>query len=99
MSPVEYPSAMKDTTPLGSLFTLFLHCPIKAFAFLSDITQAMPDAWANAVDHLDETEKLIVGMLEDSEELGISINQTNHTSALYRTTFCVSFAPGSFSPA
>jgi Protein SCAI len=77
MSPTEYPPQSKgvelfilDTTPLGSLFTLFLHCPIKAFAFICDLTQSSTETWPQALTHLEETEKMIVTMFEESEDLG-----------------------------
>ncbi|KAJ3343160.1 hypothetical protein HDU93_009710 [Gonapodya sp. JEL0774] len=45
MSPTENPSSIKDTSQTGSLFTLFLHCPIKAFFFISDIRETSPQTW------------------------------------------------------
>ncbi len=46
LSPAEHPSSLKDISPLGSLFTLFLHSPLKAFLLLQSISQvANQEAW------------------------------------------------------
>ncbi|KXS17566.1 hypothetical protein M427DRAFT_54500 [Gonapodya prolifera JEL478] len=45
MSPTELPVSMKDTTQTGSLFSLFLHSPIKAFFFISDIRETSQQTW------------------------------------------------------
>lgn len=37
MSPEEYPAPFHDQQCKGSLFTLFLHCPITAICFISNI--------------------------------------------------------------
>ncbi|KAJ2993710.1 hypothetical protein HDV02_002113 [Globomyces sp. JEL0801] len=71
MSPVEYPSSIKDTTQIGSLFSLFLHCPVKAFAFISDITQLTPQIWEKSISIIEQTEKLIADLLDQDESLGI----------------------------
>ncbi|KAI8903767.1 protein SCAI [Gorgonomyces haynaldii] len=89
MSPTEYPPSIKDTTPLGGLFTLFLHCPIKAFAFFSDITQCSPEIWSQGLVHLNETEKQISDMLETDEQLDKSYKKFMQDDFLRQ--FCVRF--------
>lgn len=71
MSPIEYPSSIKDTTQLGSLFTLFLHSPPKAFAFVSDITQMNTTVWTQVVSLVESIEKLIVDLMDQDPFLGI----------------------------
>ncbi|KAI8919103.1 protein SCAI [Powellomyces hirtus] len=66
MSPTEYPASIKDNTQIGSLFTLFLTIPIKAFAFISDLTEVSKDTWENCSRAIRETETL-VGELLDGE--------------------------------
>ncbi|KAJ3305596.1 hypothetical protein HDV03_001241 [Kappamyces sp. JEL0829] len=70
MSPVEYPSSIKDITQIGNLFTLFLHCPIKALAFISDITQLNQSLWSTAISHLDGIEKHISELMDADQALG-----------------------------
>jgi len=69
MSSVEYPSTIKDTTQIGSLFSLFLHCPIKAFAFISDITQVAPPIWEQGVEKVEQFEKLAMELVESDSNL------------------------------
>ncbi|KAI9365464.1 protein SCAI [Zopfochytrium polystomum] len=66
MSPTEYPSTVKDSTQIGSIFTLFLHSPVKAFAFVSDLTEIQPDVWGKCVSLVLATEKVIFELLEGS---------------------------------
>jgi hypothetical protein len=70
MSPIEYPSSIKDTTQVGSLFSLFLHCPVKAFAFISELTQMSESVWNQLVEDLSLLEKHIVTVLENDTTLG-----------------------------
>lgn len=64
MGPTEYPSSIKDTTQIGSLFTLFLHVPIKAFAFISNITQLSTELWNDCNTKLGLVEKTISDVVE-----------------------------------
>ncbi|RKO94145.1 hypothetical protein BDK51DRAFT_18963 [Blyttiomyces helicus] len=64
MSPTEYPTSFKDTTQIGSLFTLFLHAPVKAFAFISDTSAMQPDAWARCCSQVALAEKTVLDVLE-----------------------------------
>jgi hypothetical protein len=70
MSPVEYPSTLKDTTQVGSLFTLFLHCPVKAFAFVSELTQIGSVLWDQIVVDIEKLERFIIRLLEKDATLG-----------------------------
>lgn len=65
MGPTEYPGAIKDTTQIGSLFTLLLHAPLKAFAFISDITQCSGDSWSGLVSAMTALEGCVVGVLNE----------------------------------
>lgn len=69
MSPTEYPPSIKDTTQIGSLFSLFLHAPIKAFAFVSDAAEMDAEIWAACGEVLGGLEATVLGMLSESEEL------------------------------
>ncbi|KAJ3035830.1 hypothetical protein HDV00_003365 [Rhizophlyctis rosea] len=64
LSPTEYPSTIKDTTQIGSLFTLFLHAPVKAFAFVSDTTEMSAEVWNKCVVHIQGVEKTIADIFE-----------------------------------
>ncbi|TPX36317.1 hypothetical protein SmJEL517_g01484 [Synchytrium microbalum] len=64
MSPTEYPATIKDTTQIGSLFTLFLHCPVKAFAFVSDATQVSADTWTRCVAQMAAVERTVEDLFE-----------------------------------
>ncbi|TPX50258.1 hypothetical protein SeLEV6574_g01006 [Synchytrium endobioticum] len=68
MSPIEYPAAVKDTTQVGSLFTLFLHCPVKAFAFVSDATQMSADTWTRCVSQIAAIERCVQDLFEAQTE-------------------------------
>ncbi|KAJ1554066.1 hypothetical protein HK405_006110, partial [Cladochytrium tenue] len=67
MSPTEYPSSIKDTTQIGSLFTLFLHSPIKAFAFVSDLAELQADVWGKCVPIMNAAEKAIADLLLEGD--------------------------------
>ncbi|KAL2916941.1 hypothetical protein HK105_203373 [Polyrhizophydium stewartii] len=64
LSPTKFPNSIKDVAQVGGLFTLFLHAPIKAFAFVSDLSVLSPDIWSQCVFHADATEKLIAELIE-----------------------------------
>ncbi|KND01855.1 uncharacterized protein SPPG_03645 [Spizellomyces punctatus DAOM BR117] len=66
MSPTEYPASIKDNTQIGSLFTLFLHAPVKAFAFISDLTEIAKDVWEKCIAQI-STVETIIGDLFDKE--------------------------------
>ncbi|KAI8824112.1 protein SCAI [Fimicolochytrium jonesii] len=69
MSPTEYPASIKDNAQIGSLFTLFLTTPIKAFAFISDITEVSKEVWEKCSGLVKETEILVGDLLDLSTEL------------------------------
>ncbi|KAJ3125390.1 hypothetical protein HK100_010835 [Physocladia obscura] len=75
MSPVEYPSILKETAQIGSLFTLFLHSPLKAFGFVSDIPTNQPDIWAKCFPVFNAIEKLVTDALETSINLDVLIGR------------------------
>ena len=68
MGPTEYPSEIKDTIQIGSLFTLFLHAPIKAFAFISETTQINAQTWTQCVSQMNTVEKVISDLFEKNIE-------------------------------
>lgn len=53
MSPTEYPAPFNDNTK-GSLFTLFLHCPITALCLVSNNTQVPESVWREAQYYIDK---------------------------------------------
>lgn len=53
MSPTEYPAPFNDNTK-GSLFTLFLHCPITALCSISNIIELPETIWRDAQFYLDK---------------------------------------------
>jgi hypothetical protein len=59
MSPVEYPGNINDSAHSGGLFTLFLHSPIKAISFISDITEMANDKWNECKTKIKEIENYI----------------------------------------
>ncbi|KAJ3024739.1 UNVERIFIED_CONTAM: hypothetical protein HDU68_007816 [Siphonaria sp. JEL0065] len=69
MSPVEYPSILKDPSQVGSLFTMFLHSPVKAFAYISDIPNTQHDTWLKIFPLFNQIEKLVGDALEASTNL------------------------------
>jgi hypothetical protein len=89
MSPIEYPSTIKDTTQIGSLFSLFLHSPIKAFAFVSDISTIEPPVWDQTVTLIETTEKLIADLMEQDQQLDKSYKKFSQDDFLCQ--FCVRF--------
>ncbi|KAJ3314274.1 hypothetical protein HDV04_000640 [Boothiomyces sp. JEL0838] len=64
LSPPEMP-VTKDHP--SSIFTVFLHCPLKAFCFVSNIKQLKPNQWQYAMDKLKEIELYIISLLQRNE--------------------------------
>ncbi|KAJ3215228.1 hypothetical protein HDU67_000715 [Dinochytrium kinnereticum] len=75
MSPIEYPSAVKDTTQIGSLFTLFLHSPVKAFSFVSDASEMSSDTWKKCASIITSVEKMIYDLLETNTSIDKSVKR------------------------
>ncbi|KAI8844538.1 protein SCAI [Chytriomyces cf. hyalinus JEL632] len=75
MSPVEYPSTLKDTSPIGSLFTLFLNSPIKGFAFINDIPDTQVDTWSKCYPIFTQMEKMISDAFDASTTLDKSFKR------------------------
>jgi len=59
MSPIEYPGNINDSAHSGGLFTLFLHSPIKAISFISDITEMANDKWNECKAKIKDIENYI----------------------------------------
>ncbi|KAL6601207.1 hypothetical protein LY90DRAFT_668791 [Neocallimastix californiae] len=59
MSPIEYPGNINDSAHSGGLFTLFLHSPIKAISFISDITEMANDKWNECKNKIKDIENYI----------------------------------------
>lgn len=57
-------------TQIGSLFTLFLHSPVKAFAYISELTEMAADTWPQCITKVNELEEMITEILEKSTTLG-----------------------------
>lgn len=53
MSPSEYPAPFNDNTK-GSLFTLFLHCPLTALCSISNIIELPETIWRDAQFYMDK---------------------------------------------
>jgi len=53
MSPSEYPAPFNDNTK-GSLFTLFLHCPLTALCSISNIIELPETIWRQAQFYMDK---------------------------------------------
>ena len=49
----------KDSAHSGGLFTLFLHSPIKAISFISDITEMANEKWNECKTKIKEIENYI----------------------------------------
>ncbi|KAJ3183275.1 hypothetical protein HDU85_002301 [Gaertneriomyces sp. JEL0708] len=69
MSPTEYPASIRDNTQIGSLFTLFLHAPVKAFAFISNVTEADQETWDKCITLITDIENTIADLFEKEERL------------------------------
>lgn len=66
MGPTEYPSTIKDTTQIGSLFSLMLHAPTKAFCFISDVGQVSAETWEKLGVLMTALERTIVSILDSN---------------------------------
>lgn len=53
MSPTEYPAPFNDNTK-GSLFTLFLHCPLTALCLISNIIELPETIWRDAQFYMEK---------------------------------------------
>lgn len=59
------------------MFSLFLHCPTKAFAFISDINQLSPGTWDMAITQMEALEKIISDLLDTDAALGFYFFEFN----------------------
>ncbi len=55
-----------DTTQIGSLYTLFLHAPLKAFTFVSDVTEMPADTWIRCRAQMNQVETVILAALHSA---------------------------------
>ena len=53
MSPQDLPSPFQDQAHKGSLFTLFLHSPLSAFCFVTNICDVPLQLWDKCLAYLD----------------------------------------------
>ena len=60
-------------TQIGSLFTLFLNSPLKAFTYISDVSEMPSETWEKCILKMQEIEKLLSEALDKSTLLGILI--------------------------
>lgn len=69
MSPTEYPAgaAIKEASEIGNLFTLFLHCPIKAFVSLSGVEEMSQQTWDKALASLNAIEGFIAELISKED--------------------------------
>ncbi|KAI8847645.1 hypothetical protein BC829DRAFT_395937 [Chytridium lagenaria] len=63
------------TTQIGSLFTLFLHSPVKAFSFVSDAVEMSAETWKKCASIIVSLEKLIYDLLEASTTIDKSVKR------------------------
>ncbi|KAF9578291.1 hypothetical protein BGW38_005994, partial [Lunasporangiospora selenospora] len=63
LSPTEYPTSIPGTSPVGGLFTLFLHAPLLAFSFICEIEHISPDTWEQCNGLITQAETKIAELL------------------------------------
>ncbi|XP_076867396.1 protein SCAI isoform X2 [Brachyhypopomus gauderio] len=69
LSPTVYPKSMQDQSQRGSLFTLFLYCPLMGFLSVCGLTSARQGLWEKAQDFLRKVSHDIGQMLTSSRAL------------------------------
>lgn len=79
-----------DITQIGSLFSLFLHCPIKAFAFISDVNTVAPGTWDMGISQMEALERIISDLLDTDASLGTLFIFFFHLLLLLLLHFCFS---------
>ena len=62
-------------TQIGSLFSLFLYSPVKAFAYVSEASEMAADTWTQCIARVEAIESLILESMEKSETLEKSIQR------------------------
>lgn len=68
MSPTEYPTPFNDNTD-GSLFTLFLHCPLTALCSISNIIELPETIWRDAQFYIEKFYTELSAILLQSRSL------------------------------
>lgn len=59
-------------TQIGSLFTLFLHSPVKGFAYISEATEMASETWFQTISRVESIENTIMETLEKNDNIGKS---------------------------
>jgi hypothetical protein len=57
-------------TQIGSLFTLFLHSPVKGFAYISEATEMAVETWFQTISRVEAIEVAITEALEKNDSIG-----------------------------
>ncbi|KAI8813806.1 hypothetical protein BJ742DRAFT_787519 [Cladochytrium replicatum] len=52
-----------DTTQIGNLFTLFLHSPVKALAFVCNVTETATETWTKSIALMQSAESIAFELL------------------------------------
>jgi hypothetical protein len=60
-------------TQIGSLFTLFLHSPVKGFAYISEATEMASETWSQTISRVEAIEFAIIEGLEKNDSIGKSL--------------------------
>ena len=55
---------------IGSLFTLFLHSPVKGLAYISEATEMASETWSQTISRVENIETTIMEALQKHESLG-----------------------------
>ncbi|KAK1787644.1 hypothetical protein P4O66_016133, partial [Electrophorus voltai] len=69
LSPTVYPKSMQDQSQRGSIFTLFLYCPLMGFLSVCGLTSARQGLWEKAQEFLHKVSHDIGQMLTSSRAL------------------------------
>lgn len=72
MSPAQVPAAFEEQRHRGNLFTLFLHCPLTAFCYISNINEIQLHLWDKAQTYINRTLAELSHLLSQSRNIDIS---------------------------
>lgn len=56
-------------TQIGSLFTLFLHSPVKGFAYISEATEMAVETWFQTTSRVETIEATIMEALDKNDSI------------------------------
>jgi hypothetical protein len=62
-----------DTTQIGSLFTLFLHAPLKAFTFICEVPDLTSEIWGKCFTILSKLETVALDHLEGAASANVGM--------------------------